>query len=87
LHAVHSPLNQSFAVRREQPFVVTELHVIGIVAVAGQHLSELAEVKTSSESLHHCFDEDQLLKMFTSGLLIACHLKLFAHISALMTGR
>src|ERR1022692_1657251 len=56
LHAVHSPLNQSFAVRREQPFVVTDLHVIGIAAVTGQHLSELAEVKTSSESLHHCLD-------------------------------
>lgn len=36
------------------------------------------EIKSSSESLHHCFDEDQLLKMFACGMLIACHLKLFA---------
>jgi len=78
LHAVHSPLNQSFTVRREQPLVVTDPHVIGIVAVAGQDLAELAEVKASGEFLHHCFDENQLLKMFTCGLLIACHLNLFA---------
>ena len=41
LHAVHSPLNQSFAVRREQPFAVTDLHLIGIVTIAGQHRPNL----------------------------------------------
>ena len=78
LHTVHFSLNQSFAIRREQPCVVTDLHVIGIVAIARQHLSELAEVKASGEPVHHCFDEDQLLEVFPCGLLIACHLKLFA---------
>src|ERR1700687_5980071 len=78
LHTVHFSLNQSFAIRREQPCVVTDLHVIGIIAIARQQLSELAEVKASGEPTHHCFDEDQLLEVFPCCLLIACHLKLFA---------
>ena len=78
LHAVHSALNETFAVRREQPSIVADLHVIAIIAIARQHLSEFAEVKTSNQSLNYGFDENQLLEVFACGLLITCHLKLFA---------
>jgi hypothetical protein len=87
LHAVHSALNETFAVRREQPLIIADLNVIRIIAIARQHLSESAEVKAYSQSLNYCFDENQLLEVFTCGLLITRYLKLFAPLSAVISVR
>jgi hypothetical protein len=63
---------------QNSPSSPADLHVITTIATARQHLSEFAEVKTSSQALNDCFDENQLLEVFAYGLLITCHLKLFA---------